>query len=52
VSLGAGFVRGFAGFGYSALAVPGLSLPAGPFFTAIDAARLLELMRGYRALDD
>ncbi len=30
VSLGAGFVRGFAGFGYSALAVAGLSMLVSP----------------------
>jgi uncharacterized protein len=30
VSLGAGFVRGFAGFGYSALAVSGLSMLVSP----------------------
>lgn len=43
VSLGAGFVRGFAGFGYSALAVSGLSLMVSPA-TVVPAVLALEVI--------
>ena len=43
VSLGAGFVRGFAGFGYSALAVSGLSLLVSPA-TVVPAVLSLEVI--------
>ncbi|HMN94402.1 MAG TPA: sulfite exporter TauE/SafE family protein [Hydrogenophaga sp.] len=43
VSLGAGFVRGFAGFGYSALVVLGLSLLVSPA-TVVPAVLMLEVI--------
>ncbi len=43
VSLGAGAVRGFAGFGYSALTVAGLSLFAAPA-TVVPAVMALEVL--------